>query len=212
MKKKLTKQDITYLKRYAAKRKLAELAKRFKTQPAVVQKELDKLGLLAADSPKPVVIKPDPLLKVYEQALRALQKGKLAEAKKKFARVAGETDQRDLAERARRYLAICRKKAKPKAAKAKKADPYLQAVFEANRGKTEAALSICSRGGRYAKDDRFAHLAASIYARQGEHEKAAKYLTVAIELNPVNRVHAFHDPDFENLREEPEYAHLFEPE
>ena len=78
--------------------------------------------------------------------------------------------------------------------------------FEAD---LDAALEICSRGGRQSKDDRFAHLAASIHAVRGDIDKAAKFLELAIQLNPRNRVLAFHDPDFEALREEPEHADLF---
>ncbi len=45
---------------------------------------------------------------------------------------------------------------------------------------------------------------------QGDLEKAAKALGGAIEMNPKNRVHAFHDPDFGELRRSQEYASLFE--
>ena len=38
---------------------------------------------------------------------------------------------------------------------------------------------------------------------------AGAFLTLAIELNPKNRIHAFHDTDFEVLREDPEYRQLF---
>ena len=112
-----------------------------------------------------------------------------------------------MANRARRYLAVVRERL----AKASKAaqDPYLEAVYERNQGNFEAALEICSRGGRQSKDERFAHLAASIYAVTGEPEKAAKFLELAIELNPRNRILAYHDSDFEELREDPEYAGLF---
>ena len=62
------------------------------------------------------------------------------------------------------------------------------------------------RGGRQTRDERFAYLAASIHALREDHEAALRLLDHSIELNPKNRVHAFHDPDFATLRERGEIA------
>jgi hypothetical protein len=62
------------------------------------------------------------------------------------------------------------------------------------------ALELCKRGGRQGKDERFAYLAASIHALRGEHDDALKLLELATEMNPKNRIHAYHDPDFAALR------------
>ena len=59
------------------------------------------------------------------------------------------------------------------------------------------------------KDERFAYLAASIHAAEGRTDEAAKALSRAIELNPKNRVHAFHDPDFAELRGTRDHRQLF---
>ena len=82
-------------------------------------------------------------------------------------------------------------------------------MFEKNRGKLDEALALCKAGGRWSKDERFAYLAASIYTLMEDYEKAASFLELAIDLNPKNRVHAFHDADFEDLRSHPEYRQLF---
>ncbi len=71
-------------------------------------------------------------------------------------------------------------------------------------------MSLCSVGGRQGKDEKFAYLAASILSLTGELEQAAKLLVVAIELNSKNRVHAFHESDFDTLRKSDEYRHLFD--
>ena len=65
------------------------------------------------------------------------------------------------------------------------------------------------QGCRDQKDERFAYLAASIHAAEGRTEEAAQALSRAIDLNPKNRVHAFHDPDFAELRKDRDHRQLF---
>ncbi len=209
MAKRWKKQEITYLKRYAKLRLLEELATRFKTDAETVSAKLEELGLTAKDSVVKLRLEHDPLVKVYERGLKALHRSRWKEARKLFERVLAETDQPELAERTRRQLAVCRRQLK-KAPAATDQDPFLEAVFERNRGNLDEALEICSRGGRQSKDERFAYLAASLHAAKGDLEKANHFLALAIELNPKNRVHAYHDNDFSALRESPEHASLFE--
>lgn len=208
MAKRWKKTEITYLKRYAKIRLLSELAERFKTDQQEVIQQLKLLGLATKDGQGHVELPADPLLKVYERGLKALHKGKWRQAAKDFQRIVDESSQPDLVGRARRSLRMCQQqlsKGKDKT----DTDPFLQAVYERNRGNHEAALEICRRGGRQSKDERFAYLAASIYTLMGDLEKAAGFLELAIELNPKNRVHAFHDADFEALRSHQDYRQLF---
>ena len=137
-----------------------------------------------------------------------MQRKKWTEATKSLEKVAAEAQQRDLAARARTYLAICAVQNGADDAKSKDQDPFLMAVYERNRGNVEEALAICSRGGRQAKDERFAYLAAGILSATGDLDKSAKLLAQAIELNPKNRIHAFYDDDFDALRESEEHARL----
>jgi tetratricopeptide (TPR) repeat protein len=206
MAKRWKKQDGTYLKRYASKKTRQELAERFRTDSQTVDKKLQELGLAAKDS---VVVKPDPFLKVYERGLKALHGGKWREAKQSFEKVVGQAEQRDLAERARRYLSLVAEKLDSSPV-AESSDAFLEAVYERNRGELERALEICGRGGRQGKDERFAYLAASILSATGKLDRSAQLLGVAIELNPKNRVHAFHDSDFDQLRKSPEYRDVFD--
>jgi tetratricopeptide (TPR) repeat protein len=92
---------------------------------------------------------------------------------------------------------------------ASEADPFLQAVFEKNRGNHQAALEISRQGGRDTKDERFAYLVAAIHAAEDRMDEAARALTRAIELNPKNRIHAYHEPDFAELRKAKEHRPLF---
>lgn len=206
MAKRWKTDETTYLKRYAAKRRVGELAERFGVDAGAVRLKLDELELEAVDHHRPRD-EPDPGIAPLERGIKALYAKKYAQAEKLLVQAESDALQSDVANHARRYLAAAQSRL-AEAARSK-TDPYLEAVYERNQGNFAAALEICSRGGRQSKDERFAHLAASIYALSGEADKAAKFLEVAIQLNPRNRVLAYHDSDFAALREDPEYADLF---
>jgi tetratricopeptide (TPR) repeat protein len=210
MAKRWQKEELEYLKRHAAAKSLPELAKHLRLDAASVGAKLGELGLRAksdADGKPPSPALADPQLVLYEQGVRAMYRGRWAEAVRCFAQVSRTSDEPGLAERARQQAAACeQKQAEQRAGHTDAADPFLQAVYEKNRGDYDAALQICVRGGRQTRDERFAYLAASIHALREDHEAALKLLDHSIELNPKNRVHAFHDPDFATLRERGEIA------
>ncbi len=160
--------------------------------------------------PKAVTPTVDPVLATFHKALEALHGRSWTAAAQLFESVIQESDVPELKERARQYLSACRlQEAKARGeAPAPDADPYLRAVFEKNRGNFAAALDLVKTNGG-EKDERFAFLAASIHAAEGRKDEAAKALTLAVELNAKNRVHAFHDPDFAELRRDSEYRQIF---
>jgi len=209
MAKRWKKEELTYLKRYAGDRRVAELAERFKTDDETVRAQLVELGISAIDSVPEHRIEDDPLIEIYTKGLEALQKSNWATAVKSFQKVLDETDQPELAERSRRYLDVAERNNVSGADDLSKEDPYLVAVYLRNRGELDEALDMCTRGGRAGKDDRFALLAAGIYAEQGDHESAAKHLTHASDMDPRNRSYARQDADFAEMRTDPEYAELF---
>lgn len=207
MAKDWSTKETSYLKRYAASKRIAELAQRLEAEEPEVQAKLDELGLAAKDSPRKSRLGNEPLLATYEQALQALYGGDRAKAETLFRTVVEECDQPELAERARQLLAVSRQPANP--AETESEDDFLQAVYEKNRGNPERALEIARRGGRTGKDERFAYLEASIHAQAERLDEAAAALAKAIELEPKNRVHAFHDPDFGELRKSREHGGVF---
>lgn len=203
------KTDETYLKRYASSRSSAELAERFGVDEGTVIEKLKELRLVTKDGQghsEPYI---DPLLGVFEKGIGAFHKQQFKEAQKLLAQVEEESDQPDLAARARVYLEACRLRTASPEEPAEE-DPFLEAVMAKNTGDFETAMEICSRGGRRGKDERFAYLAASIFALEGNTDEALNVLQTAIELNPKNRVHAYHDPDFDGLRGTSEFNQLFE--
>ena len=159
----------------------------------------------------------DSSLKAYTEALEALHRKSWAKAAQLFASVIESSDLPEMRERARQYLAACRLQEAQHEAKSGKtpreddgdADPYLRAVVEKNRGDLDGALALCRHGGADQKDERFAYLAASIHAVQGRIDEAAQALSRAVELSSKNRIHAFHDPDFAELRKNRDHRALF---
>ncbi len=201
---KKTAAKKTAAKKTAAKKTAAKKAAARKTskarKPAKKRAAAAKAARTARDD--------GAILKAYEQALKALYDERWGEAAKLFEQVIAGSEHSDLNDRARRYLQVCRRRL-GKGAQPDPEDPFLAAVVERNRGNLEEALSLAIRGGRAKKDDRFAFLAASICCLTGDLDKAAEHLAQAIELNPKNRVYAFHDSDFQGLRESADHAHLF---
>ncbi len=160
----------------------------------------------------------DPALDAFTAGCEALNQKDYARAAGLFERSLADSDRPELSARARQYLVVARQQASGsensgKDGKDKKGrsdeDAYLQAVVDKNRGDLEAALESCREGGRDQKDERFAYLAASIHAVENRLDEAVQTLNRAIELNPKNRVHAFHDPDFAELRRDKDHRQLF---
>ncbi|HYG61593.1 MAG TPA: tetratricopeptide repeat protein [Thermoanaerobaculia bacterium] len=151
-------------------------------------------------------------LDIYTAGIAALGRQDWAEAVRLFETVIQESDTPELTGRARQFLATSRQKLARNQQEDRPTgddDPYLRALFEKNRGDFRQALELCRQDGREQKDDRFAYLAASIHALEGRPDDAVQTLTRAVELNPKNRIHAFHDADFADLRRNRDLRPLF---
>ena len=151
-------------------------------------------------------------LDIYTEGIAALGRQDWAEAARLFETVIQESDTPELTQRARQFLATSRQKLARNQQEDRAAgedDPYLRALFEKNRGDFRQALELCRKDAREQKDDRFAYLAASIHALEGRPDDAVQSLTRAVELNRKNRIHAFHDPDFADLRRNRDLPPLF---
>jgi tetratricopeptide (TPR) repeat protein len=204
MAKKWTKTEINYLNRYSGSKTLDELAQRFHTEPEELRVKLVELNLDSRDAAAGVV-GPDPAADIFEEAFEALYAKKWSAAQTLFEKVLEDSVSLDLSDRARQFLELCRAKI---ADEDGSDDPYLHAVFLKNRGDLDAALEIC-QAKDHDKDERFVFLEASIHALASRTEDAVASLERAIEMNPENRVHAFHDRDFEALRESADHKQLF---
>jgi hypothetical protein len=154
----------------------------------------------------------DPAFALYAEGLQALDRKDWARGIELLRKVIEVSDLADLTARARQYLAAAEKRVAAESASTgdtDDADPYLHALVEKNRGNYKAALDLSKKGGRDKKDERFAYLVASIHAAESRNEEAAQALSQAVELNSKNRIHAFHDADFAELKKNRDYRHLF---
>lgn len=209
MAKNWNQQEISYLKRYAKAKSLADLAGRFDVGEDEVRRKLAALDLTTKDGEPPATLRgtaADPEIADYEAGLQALVAGKLAAAEKAFERVVGGSDRPELIARARQHLAmVARRRDAPDGDD----DPFLLAVFERNRGDHGAAMALAERHAKADDDGRFALLAAGLHSLADRERDAVAALERAVEKDPANRVRAYHDPDLADLREKTEYAHLF---
>ncbi|MDA8015833.1 MAG: tetratricopeptide repeat protein [Thermoanaerobaculia bacterium] len=200
MSKRWSKTEIAHLKRHADSQTLEELAQRFHTETAEVRAKMEELGLAGTSGDDH-----DAALSAFESALKLVQDGKWKKAAETFENVIAESDTHELTDRARQYLAICQHRldGEPEIE-----DPYLAAVVSKNSGDVETAQQLISKAG--SDDERIAYLQASLHALAGDDDQAIEALGKAIRLNPRNRVQAFHDPDFKDLRENEEFQGLLE--
>ncbi len=201
MEKRWSKTEITYLKRHAASGSVEELAQRLHTDPKTIRRKLTELGLTPTQSFQP---EGEAAVEHYTEAVKLLQEKRYAEAAPLFETVIREVDRRQLIDRARQHLEICRRQLEELPADE---DPYLKAVFEKNRGNLDAARELCAQ--LPAEEERTAYLLASLQALSGAAEEALATLKTAIRLEPKNRVHAYHDPDFAELRGLQEFTNLY---
>ena len=107
MAKRWKKDEIAYLKRFAEKKRVKELAERFGADIDAVHDKLDEMGLEAVDhrrSPS----EPDPGIEPLEKGVKALYAKKYAQAEKHLAQAESTAAQSDVANLARRYLAAAR--------------------------------------------------------------------------------------------------------
>ncbi len=202
MEKLWSKTEIIHLKRYAGKQSLEELAQRFHTDSDSIRRKIEELGLVGAAE---AAVHADAAIKLFEEGLQLFFAHEWQKAKDHLTRVIDEADFSQLTDRARQFRTICVTKLEQQ----EPADnPYLEAIAFKNHQQLDEALNLVKTHGDTAKDERWAYLAASLSALAGRDEDALSLLAKSIELEPRNRVHAYHDPDFQSLRHRDGFSSL----
>lgn len=140
---------------------------------------------------------------VYERGLAALQRHDYEGAIDLLESVLGlYPEEKELHERVRLYLNICRRQAAPQPATPQTIEERLYAsTLAINGGRYDEAISHL----RLVRDedpdnDHALYMLAVAHAQRYEHAEAIAHLERAIALNPENRVLARRDPDFDPLR------------
>lgn len=142
---------------------------------------------------------------LYEQGVQALQRHAYRDAERILASVlARYPDEKELHERVRLYLNVCRRQATPKEPAPHSVQERLYAAtLSLNGGQYDEAIGHL----RLVRDedpdnDHALYMLAVAHAQRGEHTEALTHLERAIAVNPENRALARRDPDLEPLRED----------
>ena len=140
---------------------------------------------------------------VYERGLEALQRHDYQAARDLLESVLRQyPDERELHERVRLYLIICRRQAALREATPQTIEERLYAsTLAINGGRYGEAISHLRLVRDEDPDNDYAlYMLAVAHAQRAEHAEAVAHLERAIALNPENRGLARHDSDLEPLR------------
>ena len=153
--------------------------------------------------------------KEFERGVSLLHKRNYSDALGRFQLIMDQyPDEKELADRTRCYLQICRSMLDNKAPQPKKPEEFFyHGVMKANEADFDAAVGYLDRALQASpKDEKVLYVLASTLAQKGDSGEAVKHLQKAIDLNATNRLFARNDPDFERLRDDETFQNLIYPE
>jgi len=140
---------------------------------------------------------------IYERGLTALQRHDFPTAAELFESVLRlYPEERELLERVRLYLNVCKRRVKPREDAPQTLEERLYAATLAFNGGRydEAILHLRLVRDEDPDNDHALYMLAVAHAQRAEHAEAIAHLERAIALNPENRSLARRDPDLEVLR------------
>jgi tetratricopeptide (TPR) repeat protein len=219
MSKRWTEAELRFLRDNAAKMSIQGLADVLSVRIDELEKRMEKLGLMGATE-APAARKAQTvreLSKMAESARRefdrgvaSLQKKRIDEAERHFTELIQKyPEEKELADRARVYLAVCERQKQSGAAElTEPEDFYYAALVAKNRGEVGAAIEHLKRAARKNGGGKVDFLLACCYAQNGEQETALEHLKRAIEEDQSNRILARHDSDFDPVRDMPGFQEL----
>ena len=151
---------------------------------------------------------------LYERGLDAFQRHDYKVAIERFESVLTSfPEERELHERVRLYLNVCRRQAEPRAAAPRSLQELLYAsTLALNGGRYDEAISHL----RLVRDDdpdndHALYMLAVAHAQRGEHAESIAHLERSIALNPENRALARRDPDLNPLHGDEAFHNALEP-
>ncbi len=154
-------------------------------------------------------------LERFTAASQLFVTGQFADALPLFDAVveAATPDEPILADRARTYASICRRKAAGPEAEGEDPDTlYHRGVVAANAGRLEEAWSLLEKAiGRRPNDASILYARASVRGLQGNAEAAAFELKKSVAIEPKFRFQAASDADFDKVRDEASFIDIIEP-
>ena len=143
-------------------------------------------------------------VRLYEQALEALQRREFQTAASRFQQVIDEfPEERELHERSRLYMQACDRQTQPPPMPQTLEEQIYAATLALNAGEQEEALRHLEVAvNREPDSDHVQYMLALARAAGGEPHSAVSHLRRAIELNPDNRLLARQEPSFGPLQDD----------
>lgn len=146
----------------------------------------------------------------YEKAMAVFHRREFDKAAAMFETIIAEhPGEKDLTDRARVYLNLCRQHTAREGRVRGFEDHYNRGVFHVNRGEHAEAVELFEKALKLEPDSEKVHYAlAAALALRGDTERAMEHLRRAIGMNDANRLLARKDHDFEPLRGRAEFEEL----
>lgn len=183
--------------------KKAAPAKPVHAEPELPRREVGAPGF--GVSPEYLAALPE-----YEKGMVLLHQREFSRAEAQFnSLIAAFPSVRDLVDRARIYITLCRKQQEEVHPVDGFDDLYHQGVYLGNRGDYDEALLHLNKALALEPNSSKVHYSvASVLCLQGEHDGALHSLRRALELDPSTRIYLKNDPDFQSLHADPEFGDL----
>ncbi len=154
----------------------------------------------------------DQAVETFERGFQALQLRQFGKAATLLTAVVNNfTDEKELQERARVYLAICERQASREARPRSFEDRLNAVTVTLNRGAfDEGLLQLRKLETEDPGHDYVQYLLSVAHAGVGNVAQALVHLRSSIELLPENRFRAVQDPDLEPLRQDAAFGEITE--
>jgi tetratricopeptide (TPR) repeat protein len=147
-------------------------------------------------------------LAAYSQAMKEFHKGEFAKAAESLEAFAGKYPlERELVDRAKVYLSICKGREKKEIVHLKTfEDYYNQSVYRINKGEYEGALKLLDKALEMKTDEgKVFYLMADAHSRMGQIDACLDNLKKAIQKDKYFRILAQNEPDFESIWEDKKF-------
>ena len=118
--------------------------------------------------------------------------------------------EKELVDRARIYLEICKGRQKKETMPLKTLDDYYQySVYKINQGEYEESIELLKKAlEKNPKDGKIYYLIASAFCLLEKTKECAENLSKAMEIDDFFKILAQNESDFEKLREDKEFRQI----
>jgi tetratricopeptide (TPR) repeat protein len=147
-------------------------------------------------------------LAAYGQAMKEFHKGEFAKAADSLESFLEKyPNERELVDRAKLNLSICKGRDKKETPHLKTfEDYYNQSVFRLNKGEIEAALKLLEKALEMKSDEgKIFYLMADAHCKMGQVDTCLDYLKRAIQKDKYFRILAQNESDFEPIWEDKKF-------